>query len=90
MQAVERHAREIFLVAPEQIRATPTKFLKDCLHCNAIETTISALFPKPNYTLIGEPGDTIVITGSIYLIGEVLERIEGVNSQDGGSLQDKI
>ena len=90
MQAVERHAREIFLVAPEQIRATPTKFLKDCLECHAIETTISALFPKPNYTLIGEPGDTIVITGSIYLIGEVLERIEGVNSQEGGRLQDKI
>ena len=90
MQAVERHAREIFLVSPEQTRATPTKFLKDCLHCHATETTISALFPKPNYTLVGEPGDTIVVTGSIYLIGEVLERIEGVNSQDGGMLQDKI
>ncbi|MEC7274075.1 MAG: folylpolyglutamate synthase/dihydrofolate synthase family protein [Verrucomicrobiota bacterium] len=90
MQAVERHAREIFLVAPKQRRATPTKFLKDCLHCHAIETTISTIFPKPNCTLIGEPGDTIVITGSIYLIGEVLGRIKGVTSRECSRLQDKI
>ena len=90
MQTVQRHAREIFLVAPKQERAAPTKFLKDCLRRDATETTMSALFPGPESILIGELGDTIVITGSIYLIGEALERIEGVASLDGSRLQDKI
>ena len=90
MQTVQRHAREIFLVAPKQERAAPTKFLKDCLRRDATETTMSALFPGPESILIGELGDTIVITGSIYLIGEALERIAGVASLDGSRLQDKI
>ena len=38
---------------------------------------------------IGKPGDTIVVTGSIYLIGEVLERIQG-GSKNGSDLQDKF
>lgn len=37
---------------------------------------------------IGQPGDTIVVTGSIYLIGEVLERIQGHSGS--GDLQDKF
>jgi folylpolyglutamate synthase/dihydropteroate synthase len=41
-------------------------------------------------TIVGKPGDTIVLTGSIYLIGEALERIKGIVSQDGGRLQDKL
>ena len=90
MQVVERHAREIFLVAPKQERATPTEFLKDCLSVDAVETTVSALFPEPMRTIVGKPGDTIVLTGSIYLIGEALERIKGIVSQDGGRLQDKL
>ena len=90
MQVVERYAREIFLVAPQQERATPTEFLKDCLGVDAVETTVSALFPEPMRTVAGKPGDTIVLTGSIYLIGEALERIKGIVSQDGGRLQDKL
>ena len=90
MQVVERYAREIFLVAPQQERATPTEFLKDCLSVDAVEATVSALFPGPMRTIVGKPGDTIVLTGSIYLIGEALERIKGIVSQDGGRLQDKL
>lgn len=38
---------------------------------------------------MGRPGDTIVVTGSIYLIGEVLERLQG-DSGSGSDFQDKL
>ncbi|PXA05475.1 bifunctional folylpolyglutamate synthase/dihydrofolate synthase [Coraliomargarita sinensis] len=44
---------------------------------------------KSGASTIGQPGDTIVVTGSIYLIGEVLERLEG-KAQNGSGLQDKV
>lgn len=44
---------------------------------------------KSAAAMIGQPGDTIVVTGSIYLIGEVLERIQG-SSANGSDLQDKF
>lgn len=40
-------------------------------------------------TPLDQPGDTIVVTGSIYLIGEVLARLQG-NSGSGTDLQDKF
>jgi dihydrofolate synthase/folylpolyglutamate synthase len=90
MEVVAQHARELYLVAPEQDRATPTSFLKSCLNRGAVETNLSVLFPKPGYCAVGEPGDSIVLTGSIYLVGEVMERLQGVRSNDGGRLQDKV
>jgi dihydrofolate synthase/folylpolyglutamate synthase len=90
MEVVAQHARELYLVAPEQDRATPTSFLKSCLNRGAVETNLSVLFPKPGCCAVGEPGDSIVLTGSIYLVGEVMERLQGVRSNDGGRLQDKV
>jgi len=75
---------------PKQDRATPTAFLKSCLQRDAVETELAALFPAPDRCEVGQPGDTIVLTGSIYLIGEALERIQGVTAQDGSGLQDKV
>jgi dihydrofolate synthase/folylpolyglutamate synthase len=90
MKVVAQHARELYLVAPKQDRATPTSFLKSCLNRGAVETNLSVLFPKPGCCAVGEPGDSIVLTGSIYLVGEVMERLQGVGSNDGGRLQDKV
>ena len=90
MEVVAQHARELYLVTPKQDRATPTSFLKSCLDRDAVETNLSALFPKAGCCAVGEPGDSIVVTGSIYLVGEVMERIQGVRSNDGGRLQDKV
>jgi dihydrofolate synthase/folylpolyglutamate synthase len=90
MKVVSRYAEELYLVQPSQDRATPTAFLKSCLDRDAVETEIAALFPGPDRCTVGEPGDTIVLTGSIYLIGEVLERIQGITTKDGSGLQDKV
>ncbi len=90
MEVVSQYAREIYLVAPKQDRATPTSFLKSCLDRDAIETNLSALFPKAGCCAVGEPGDSIVLTGSIYLVGEAMARIQGATSNEGSRLQDKI
>ena len=90
MAVVGPRAEELYLVAPQQERATPTAFLKGCLDREAVETDVGALFPEPGRCAVGQMGDTIVLTGSIYLIGEVLERIQGMGSQDGSGLQDRV
>lgn len=90
MDVVGRHARELYLVEPKQDRATPTAFLKSCLNREAVETDLFAIFPEPQVCTVGELGDTIILTGSIYLIGEALERIHGITTNDGSGLQDKI
>ena len=90
MEVVAQYARELYLVTPKKDRATPTSFLKSCLDRDAVETDLSVLFPKAGCCAVGEPGDSIVVTGSIYLVGEVMERIQGVRSNDGGRMQDKV
>jgi len=98
MAAVAAYARELYLVEPNQDRATPTRFLESCLpatfngrvHHVALEELLprSGGAGKRETALPGQPGDTIVVTGSIYLIGEVLERIQGCTG--GGDFQDKF
>jgi dihydrofolate synthase/folylpolyglutamate synthase len=90
MKVVGPRADELYLVTPQQERATPTAFLRSCLNRDAVETNLDTLFPAVGRCAVGQPGDTIVLTGSIYLIGEVLERIQGTGSQDGSGLQDRV
>jgi dihydrofolate synthase/folylpolyglutamate synthase len=90
MALVGKYASELYLVAPKQDRATPTAFLKSCLNRDAVEAELTTLFPEPGSCAVGEPGDTIVLTGSIYLIGEALERIQGTGSAEGSGLQDRV
>lgn len=90
MEIVGQYADELYLVKPSQDRATPTAFLKSCLDRDAVETDLATLFPTPQRCAVGELGDTIVLTGSIYLIGEAMERIQGNGSKDGSGLQDRV
>ena len=93
MQAVAPFARELHLVEPAQDRATSTAFLESCLPVerdfDVHYADLKTAFPSAEVCALGQPGATIVVTGSIYLIGEVLERIQG-SSFGGGDLQDKI
>ena len=45
-------------------------------------------FPEPDRCTVGGADDTFVVTGSIYLIGEVFERIEPGRGAGEGRLQD--
>ena len=90
LAVVAQYARELYLVTPNQDRATPTSFLKSCLDRDAVETDLITLFPKPGRCAVGKPGETILLTGSIYLIGEAMARIQGARSNEGSRLQDKV
>jgi dihydrofolate synthase/folylpolyglutamate synthase len=92
LEVVARHAREIHVVTPQQARATPYAEMVNLAPTGAgpllREGTVSAIFPDARTCTLGKPGDTIVITGSLYLLGEILERIEPDRGAGEGKLQD--
>lgn len=88
---VAHFAKELHLIAPDQERATSTTEMATFLPVNStlqvIHNTIETIIPKPRICSLGKPGDTIIITGSLYLIGEILGRFDSKqNSQN--DLQD--
>ena len=89
MQTVAPFARELYLVRPNQERAIKPAVLETFLpeerDFPVYRSGLEVMFDDT----LGQPGDTIVVTGSIYLIGEVLERLQG-GSESGGDLQDRF
>lgn len=79
MPAVARHASGIFLLKPSQPRACTAEELMSCLppgmEVPVHKATVRELFPAPGVCVPGTPGGTVVATGSIYLIGEILEAL---------------
>ena len=92
LPVLARHAREIHLVTPQQERACSHAALAEILgpiFAGAVRIgSVAEIFPGPGRCTLGEPGDTIVVTGSIYLIGEVLARLEPERGAGEGRLQD--
>jgi dihydrofolate synthase/folylpolyglutamate synthase len=92
LETICRHVREVHLVMPQQARACrfeelealmPTSFSGTIRRANVAE-----IFPGPGQCSIGETQDTILVTGSIYLLGEILARIEPQRGVGEGRLQD--
>jgi dihydrofolate synthase/folylpolyglutamate synthase len=95
IEAVAPHARELILVEPNQPRATSTQCLRQYLPENypipVRDDTVAQLFPSKDCCTAGEPGATVLVTGSIYLIGEILSRIQGLPASDQTPhLQDRL
>ena len=94
IHAVTPYARELYLVEPQQPRATASSFLESCLPKDrdfpVTHRQLVDIIPAPNTCTLGNPGDTIVITGSLYLIGEALERLSSESPEELGSLQDLL
>ncbi|MDD2762400.1 MAG: bifunctional folylpolyglutamate synthase/dihydrofolate synthase [Opitutaceae bacterium] len=92
LEVIARHAREIHLVVPHQARACGYAELEHCLPATfagrVVRTTVDAVFPGPDCCTIGGAEDIVVVTGSIYLIGEVFERLEPGRGAGEGHLQD--
>jgi dihydrofolate synthase/folylpolyglutamate synthase len=92
MNAIAPHARELHLVEPNQPRATTSEFLESCLppqrDYSVHHAQLADIIPAPNTCALGSAGDTIVITGSLYLIGEALERLTSEHPEELGQLQD--
>jgi dihydrofolate synthase / folylpolyglutamate synthase len=92
LEVVAKHAAEIHLAVPHQARACGFESLEHCLPREfagkILRTTVEAVFPGPDQCTVGGPDDTVVVTGSIYLLGEVFERLEPGRGAGEGRLQD--
>ena len=92
LATVCRHAREVQLVVPEQSRACSHAELVSLVPPDfsgpVVRATVAGLFPGPGVCTAGGRDDVIVVTGSIYLLGEVLARLEPQRGAGEGRLQD--
>ena len=92
LETICRHAREIYLVMPQQARACTFEELESLVPAGfsgkVRRTSVAEVFPGPDACTIGEEQDTILVTGSIYLLGEILARIEPERGKGEGRLQD--
>jgi dihydrofolate synthase/folylpolyglutamate synthase len=87
-----RHAHEIHFVQPAQRRACTFEQLETSIPASferqPVRNTVEQLFPSAGVCTAGAPGDVVVVTGSIYLAGEVLARIDPTRGPYEGHLQD--
>ena len=92
LETVCRHAKDLYLVVPHQARACSHAELEALVPASfkgrVIRSSVEELFPDPDTCTAGDPDDEIVVTGSIYLLGEVLARIQPNRGLNEGRLQD--
>lgn len=92
LETICRHAREIHLVVPNQARASSQAELEALIPASyagrVVRATVADLFPTSDRCTAGGPDDVVVVTGSIYLLGEVMARIEPARGAGEGRLQD--
>ncbi len=81
IETIARHAKEIHFVVPKQLRACSFEELESLLPADfagrVIRARVEELFPSPDRCTAGQADDIIVVTGSIYLLGEVMARLQG-------------
>ncbi len=91
LEVVLRHAADVWIVTPRQNRATSFEDMFALVPEDARERVkrgeLEVLFPDPQTCALGREGDAVVVTGSIYLLGEVFERLEPVAASES-RLQD--
>jgi dihydrofolate synthase/folylpolyglutamate synthase len=92
LDVVCRYATEVHLVPPHQERACTHEqleaFVPEEYRALLRRATIEQVFPEAHTCAVGGADDTVVVTGSIYLLGEVLARIEPDLGSGEGRLQD--
>jgi len=85
-------AKEIHLVVPHQARATGFEDMERLVPVHfggAVKrATLEGLFPGGKACTAGAPTDLVVVTGSIYLLGEVFALIAPEMGAGEGRLQD--
>ena len=90
--AVCRYARELHLLVPKQPRACSFEELRaevpSTFSGKVRKARLEDLFPAPGICTLGNPGEPLVATGSIYLIGEIMEALYHDIPVGEASLQD--
>ncbi len=79
LEVLLRYAQEIYLVTPRQERACPGEVMRAFVPAaerhRVHVTSLDKMFPEPGACVIGNSTDPVVVTGSIYVLGEVMERL---------------
>jgi len=92
LEVLCRHAKELHLVRPKQARACTFEELESLLPGTfkgpVHRSEVEKLFPGPGLCTAGKSDDILLVTGSIYLLGEVLSRLEPERGGNEGRLQD--
>lgn len=90
--AVCRYARELHLLVPKQPRACSFDELRrevpSTFSGKVCTARLADLFPAPGICTLGNPDETLVATGSIYLIGEIMEALYHATPVGEAFLQD--
>ncbi len=92
LDVICRYAQEVHLVPPRVERASTYAELEAVVPAESRRllrrATLDQIFPDARTCGVGGPEDTVVVTGSIYLLGEVLARIEPDRGSGEMRLQD--
>jgi dihydrofolate synthase / folylpolyglutamate synthase len=93
LEVIVRHAADVRLVVPQQNRACRYEQLEALIPKTTVlpvsRCTVDEIFPHAGVCLPNEPIDrSVVVTGSIYLAGEVLARIDPTLGPVEHELQD--
>jgi dihydrofolate synthase/folylpolyglutamate synthase len=89
-----RYTETIHLLQPKQPRALATdhlrKLIPESYRGKVVENRIEDLFSKGHCHLKPKPGQVVLVTGSIYLIGEICDALESQPPVAQQNLQDVI
>ena len=92
MPVLARYGRELHLLIPQQSRACTYEQLEDAIPQDyrgiIHRSTVEKIFSGGLQCTVGNSGDTILATGSIYLMGEILEALYPHKAAAGALLQD--
>jgi dihydrofolate synthase/folylpolyglutamate synthase len=93
LEAICRHANRVLLVVPRQSRACSQDELVALLppdyRGEVVRTSLEAVLPGPGRCEVGAATEQpVVFTGSIYLAGEVLARLDPARGPVESELQD--
>lgn len=93
LRVVAPYARRIFLVKPSQLRALDfieMKFLMPIGYTGAVcESSVDGLFPGGDQFTLSPGESPVLVTGSIYLLGEIYSRIDAPEGHSS-DLQDRM
>ncbi|MBC2594348.1 bifunctional folylpolyglutamate synthase/dihydrofolate synthase [Ruficoccus amylovorans] len=94
LPVMARHASGFVLLQPDQPRALAPERLRALIPAAFSGTvgasTVAELFPEPGVCTAGAGGDTLVVAGSIYLVGEICARLFAHGVPGGSCFQDAV
>lgn len=92
LQVIQKFASELIWICPDQPRASPWDAVKDRWpgHIPAREMKIADLIPSKNTVAVRPSEYPIIVTGSIYLIGEISTYLAGISDGGDAALQDDL